>query len=97
MRIVELKDWPAGVPYGMEFRCYGYPESGVYMSADGRFAIVSKEAGIVTYGVHPQLASDFMTTSQPNVGANVWVDTHTFLKDLAIAQQPSLALELLKC
>lgn len=99
---VEVLDYP--LPNGNEFTASNYPHDGIFQLPDGRLIARNSMCALqlcFPAGFDPfysdvtdqTWASDETVNTEPVVAA---MDNMTFLKALAIAQNPDLALDLCK-
>lgn len=82
---------------GSEYLAGNYPYDGVFQLMDGRF--FARYIGMVTQMVFPAgfnpFSAETIAEAEPQVAqVTPGVDNLTFLKALAIAKNPDLALEL---
>ena len=91
---VEVLDYP--LLNGSEFTASNYPHDGVFQLTDGRF--FAKYGTTVTVVCFPAGFNPFTAEMVSEVETQVaqGIDNLTFLKALAIAQSPDLALDLCK-
>ena len=94
---VEVLDYP--LPNGNEYTASNYAHDGVFQLPDGR--LIARNNTYATLMCVPAGFNPFSTEMfgeiEPQVApAPQGIDANTFLKALAIAQSPDLALELCK-
>ena len=95
--IVQVLDTP--IPVGNEFAATSYPHDGVFQLMDGRFFVRHGTYAMqlaLPAGFNPFSAAMFGEIEPQVAQATQGIDNLTFLKALAIAQSPDLALELCK-